>query len=93
MQRWFHKSHLTIPCQDLSHPWMGLLLTEGETKANYSRCAATLVGEPIHRYFSSTFPFFLDWKQHVPDSSSLSAKLGGCRSNAVTAESDPWRAE
>ena len=39
--------HLTIPCQALSHPWMGVLLTEGETKANYSRCAATLVGEFI----------------------------------------------
>ena len=39
--------HLTIPCQALSHPWLGLLLTEGESKANYSRCAATLVGELI----------------------------------------------
>ena len=33
---------------------MGLLLTEGETRANYSRCAATMVGEIIFRFtFSS----------------------------------------
>ena len=48
MQRWFLKSHLTIPCQDLSHPWIGLLLVEGETRVNYSRCAATLVGDNFY---------------------------------------------
>ena len=32
-----------IFCQAVEHPWLGLLLTEGETRANYSRCAATMV--------------------------------------------------
>ena len=39
--------HLAIFCQAMDHPWMGLLLTEGETRANYSRCAATMVSEII----------------------------------------------
>ena len=31
----------------MDHPWMGLLLMEGETQAEYSRCAATLVDKCI----------------------------------------------
>ena len=40
---------LTIFCQALSHPWLGLLLIDGETEPRYSRCAATLV------WFSQNF--------------------------------------
>ena len=36
------------PVQALSHPWLGLLLSEGETRVNYSRCAATLVGDNFY---------------------------------------------
>ena len=39
----------TIFCQALSHPWLGLLLIDGETEPRYSRCAATLV------WFSQNF--------------------------------------
>ena len=34
----------------MDHPWMGLLLTEGETQAKYSRCAATLVDKGIDSF-------------------------------------------
>ena len=48
--------HLSIFCQAMDHPWMGLLLTEGETQAKYSRCAATLVDKDIN-YFSDFLSF------------------------------------
>ena len=40
----------------MDYPWMGLLLTEGETQAKYSRCAATLV-KHCNNYFTIFFSF------------------------------------
>ena len=37
--------------------------------------------------------FFPDWKQHLPDGSSLSTKLGWTDSGALTAKNHPWGAE
>ena len=48
------KAEVRLPClevpfyclscqQATDHPWLGLLLTGGESKANYSRCATTMV--------------------------------------------------
>ena len=39
----------------MDHPWMGLLLTEGETQAKYSRCAATLVDKGIDSFTDFLF--------------------------------------
>ena len=75
----------------MDHPWMGLLLTEGETQAKYSRCAATLVDKDIN--FFLIFSLFPDWKQHLPDSCTLSTKLGRSRPGAFTAQDHPRCAE
>ena len=76
----------------MDHPWVGLLLMEGETQAEYSRCAATLVDKCIIFFFTD-FSLFPDWKQHLPDGSSLSTKLGWTDSGAFTAKNHPWGAE
>ena len=75
----------------MDHPWVGLLLMEGETQAEYSRCAATLVDKGTNYFLLiSLFP---DWKQHLPDGSSLFTKLGWSCSGALTAQNHPWGAE
>ena len=83
-------SFVKICCQALNHPWMGLLLTEGETSGKYSRCAATMVRQII----SSLFPkLFSDWQQHLSDGGPLSGKLGWGGSDAFAAQNNSWHTE
>ena len=59
--------------QDPAHPWLGLLLTSGETDIAKSSCAAILVGFKTSSTFRALFP--ADWRQHVPHRRPLSGKL------------------
>merc|ERR1719458_169074 len=57
----------------LDHPWMGLLLTEGETRANYSRCATTMIGSNV---FLTAAHCLQNWAGVVQAPSQLKIILG-----------------
>ena len=61
---------------------------------NQSNLQSLRSNNGLGNHFFVLFNFFFpDWKQHLPDGSSLSTKLGWTNSGAFTAQNHPWGAE
>ena len=51
-------------CQINSHPWLGLLLTSGETNIFAAKCAVTLVSEEASHFLNVVVHYIS--KEHLP---------------------------